>query len=93
MAGWLSSASERWCHFRPVFLPIPLLSPKKWMLVSIEIESICEIPLELKYNSNGKPWTGMPKTWLLVPVLSLDDENSTKGYYVLTHYMHCACTN
>lgn len=75
MAGWLSSASERRCDFGPVFLPIPLLSSKKWILVSIKIESICEILLELKYNSNGKPWTGMPMPWLLVPVLSLDDEN------------------
>ena len=40
------------------------------------MESIHEIPLELKYLSNGKPQTGMPKTWLLVPALSLDDETT-----------------
>ena len=64
----------------PVFSPPPLLSFIKWdgfLLVCIKMESIHEIPLKLKYNSNGKPWTGMPKIWLLLPVLSLDDDDNT----------------
>ena len=44
--------------------------------VCIKKESIHEIPLEtVRYYSNGKPWTGMPKTWPPVPALCLNDDD------------------